>query len=172
MTTYFNYVPSPVAPYVFSPVLDGVVYNCTVPWGLFGQRPYLTVNAIDGTWLLTTALVGSPTGLSLQSVSWANGRAAAATVNPHGYKIGRIVTLTLSGTVPDGYNGVVQALVTGRSTFSWALAANPGPATVLGMAAYNINLVAGLTDPNSGALLATGSTLVFRQPSMQFEASP
>jgi hypothetical protein len=172
MTVYYDYVPSPVSPFTFSPTLDGVVYQCSVTWGLAGARPYLNIYAVDGTWILTTALVGSPTGISLQALSWANSSAQATTLTPHGFKPGRVVTLTISGAVPDAYNGLVEALVTGPSTFTWPLAANPGPATVLGMMSQDIDIAGGLTDPNTGALLATTSTLVFRDQSNQFEQSP
>jgi hypothetical protein len=172
MTTYFTYVPSTVAPFAFSPTLDGEVYNCTVTWSLFGKRPYLNVFASDGTWILTVALTGSPTGLPLQAVSWANGSTVATTVAPHGYRVGSVITLTISGVTPAAYNGQVEAQVTGPSTLSWPLAADPGMATVLGQVAYNINLAGALTDPNTGAILVSTSTLVFREQSQQFEVNP
>jgi hypothetical protein len=152
--------------------LDGTVYNCTVTWNLFGKRPYLNVFSIDGTWLLTVALVGSPAALPLQAISWANGRATAITRAPHGFKVGRVLTLTVSGCVPVSYNAVgVRALITGPSTIAWDIAANPGMATVLGQVAYNINLAGALTDPSNGNILVSSSTLVFREPSQTFEVS-
>jgi len=163
MTTFTNFVPSTVAPFQFSPTLDGQVYNATVPWLLFGARYYLRLAALNGSLVLQTALVGSPSGIAIQAITWANGYATATTVAPHGYNIGQTVTLTVSGASPSAYNGQIQAIITGPNTFSWALATNPGMATVFGMATYNINLVGGYF---------TTSTLVFREQSQQFEVTP
>ena len=163
MTTFTNFQPSTVQPFQFSPTLDGQVYNATVPWLLFGARYYLRLTALNGTLVLQTALVGSPSGIALQSISWANGYAMATADVPHGYKVGRTVTLTISGASPAAYNGQVAAIITGPNTFSWALPTDPGMATVFGMASYNINLV--------GGYFVT-STLVFRQRNQQFEVTP
>jgi len=81
---------------------------------------------------------------------------------PHGYKIARVVTLTISGASPDGYNGTFPCLVTSPTTFTYSLAINPGMATVPGTASFNVNLVGGLF----------ASSLVFRTANQQFEISP
>jgi len=164
MTTFTNFVPSLVAPFQFSATLDGNPYNVIVTWNLFGRRYYVNVYALDGTLVVSEAMVGSPTGISLSALSWANGVATAKTAEPHGYKIGRVISLTISGTTPAAYSGLVEATITGPSTFTYALAANPGAAVApFGTAAYNINLV--------GGYFAT-SSLVYRTQSNQFEVSP
>lgn len=162
MTTYTDFVPTRQVPFSFQPTLDGQVYTANITWSLFGVRYYLNLIAPDGTRVITTALVGSPSGIALQTLSWARGQAQAVAVGPHGYKVGRTVMLTVSGAVPDAYNGLVPAFITGPTTFQYPVAADPGPATVPGSAAYNINLVGGLF----------ASTLVFRESSNQFEVSP
>ncbi len=169
MTTFFNFQPSTSAPYQFQPVLDGATYTASVPWLVFGGRYYLSLIASNGTLVLYRGLTGSPTGVALQSLSWANGRANGLTAAPHGYKTGRVISLTLSGCAPAAYNGIVQALITGPSTFSYALASNPGAATVLGNVSYDINLIGGI--PNENGVQFT-STLVFREQARQFEVSP
>jgi len=169
MTTFFTFQPSTSAPYQFQPVLDGATYNATVPWLAFGARYYLNLVASNGTLVLYRALSGSPTGVALQAISWANGRAQALTAAPHGYKTGRIISLTVSGCSPSAYNGIVQALITGPSTFSYALASNPGAASALGNASYDVNLIGGVPNENGDQFT---STLVFREQSQQFEVNP
>lgn len=169
MTALFNFTPSTVAPYQFQPTLNGAVYNATVPWLLFGARYYLNLAALDGTQLLYTAIAGSPTGVDLQSLAWANGIVSATTDVPHGYKIASTVSLTLVGSTPDAYNGKFDALITGPSSFSYMLTDNPGPATVFGVANYDVNLIGGVPNENGDYFT---STLVFRQQAQQFEVSP
>ncbi len=162
MTTYTDFVPTRQVPFSFQPTLDGQVCTARVTWSLFGVRYYLNLYAQDGTRLITTALVGSPSGIALQTLSWSRGFALAVAPAPHGYKVGRTVELTISGAVPDAYNGIVPAFITGPATFRYPVATDPGTATVPGSAAYNINLVGALFD----------STLVFREAAQQFEVSP
>lgn len=162
MTTFVNFVPPQRAPFEFQPTLDGTVYRAIVTWNLFGRRWYVNIYSLDGALVLATALVGSPTGFALQGLSWAGGKVTATAAEPHGYKVGLIVELTISGAQPDAYNGVVPAFITGPSTFTWPVAADPGPAIVFGTAAYNVNLVGGMF----------ASALVYRQSARQFEVSP
>jgi len=164
MTIFVDFVPSTVAPFSFSPTLAGQVYNCTVTWALFGARYYINLKGLDGSLVVSEALVGSPTGKPLQALSWAAGRVQARVVEPHGYKIGRIVGLTISGAAPDAYNGLVQCTITGPSTFTYPLASAPGPASAFGMVSWNLNLV--------GAYFPPPTSLVFRAASQQFEVLP
>lgn len=163
MTTFTNFVPSLVAPFQFSATLDGAQYNVIVTWSLFGKRFYINVYALDGTLVVSEAMVGSPTGISLAALSWANGVVTATTAVPHGYKIGRIVSLTISGTTPAAYGGLFECLITGTSMFTYPLATNPGAAVALGTVSYDVNLIGGFFQISS---------LVFRQQSQQFEVSP
>jgi hypothetical protein len=163
MTTITNFAPTVLAPFQFQATLDGVIYTVIVTWNLFGRRWYVNVYAPDGSLKLSTALVGSPTGVTLQGLSWAAGMVTATAAAPHGYKVGKTVQLTVSGASPDAYNGKVQAFITGPSTFTYPVAADPGSATVFGAASYNIDLV--------GGHFVT-STMVFRQAANQFEVTP
>ena len=169
MTTFIDFTPSTAQAPQFLVTLDGNQYNVIVTSNFFrnGQGGnggyYVNVVALDGTLVIARALVGSPVGLQLQALSWASvGKVTATTVNPHGYKVGRIITLAITGCSPDAYNGTFQCLITGPSTFTYVMSSNPGVATVFGQASYNINLVAGLFD----------STLVYRPANGQFEVSP
>jgi hypothetical protein len=59
MTT-FDFVPSTQAPFQFQPTFDGISYNVVVTWNLFGKRFYVNVYNLDGTWVYTMPLIGSP----------------------------------------------------------------------------------------------------------------
>jgi hypothetical protein len=168
MTTFIDFQPSSAQAPQFTVTLDGTQYNAIVTWNLF-RGPnnenggyYLNLYASDGTLVIARALVGSPSGLQLQALSWAAGVATATTIVPHGYKVGRVLTLSLVGSTPAGYNGTFQCLVNGPNTFTFPLSSNPGVATVFGQANYDITLVGGLFT----------STLVYRTPNRQFEVNP
>lgn len=162
MTTITPFVPNNRVPFAFQPTLDGQVYNVTVTWNLFGVRYYINVYSLAGVLVVAKAMVGSPDGLAIEGLSWANGKAFATTSLPHGFKIGTTIALTVTGCAPDAFNGQIQAFVTGPQTLTWAIAGDPGMATAFGAVTYNISLVAGYF----------ASTLVFRQSSQQFEVSP
>lgn len=72
--------------------------------------------------------------LTLTALSWNSGTVTATTTNPHGWNPGDIVTVVIAGAVPSGYNGSVQATVTGASTFTYPLLNNPGTVTNPGTA--------------------------------------
>ncbi len=166
MTDFFDFAPSQSGVYSFQPTLDGAIYNATVPWLLFGRRFYLSLASQNGPIVWYGAVVGSPSSFPLLSMSWANGRATASAAAPHGYRPATTVQLNVFGCAPAAYNGLVEAFVTGPLTFSYALALDPGTATVLGAASRDVNLIGGV--PNeAGAAFA--SRLVFRQRSQQFE---
>jgi hypothetical protein len=170
MTTYIPFTPSALAVPTFQPELDGQEYNCAVTWNLFGQRYYLNLYTLGGTLVFCKALVGSPAGVDLQSLTWniATTQVMATTVEPHGYTIGATISLTVSGVTPDAFNGQVEAFVTGPSTFTYSLASDPGIVSTLGTASFDINLVAGYSNPDTG--VAFSSTMVFRN--QQFEIAP
>jgi hypothetical protein len=161
MSTLYPFVPSQNAAFQFSPILDGATYNATVTWNQFGQRYYLNLAALDGTPVLTIAVVDCPNALPLASLSWANGKVTAVTQQPHGYKIGLTVAVLVGGCAPSAYNGDFFAFVTGPQTLVYPLIANPGGATQIGAVDWIVNLVEGYFET---------STLCFRNN--QFETNP
>lgn len=163
MTTYFPFVPNAQSPFEFQPTLDGQEYTAIVTWNLFGQRYYLNVNQLSGPLVFSLPLLGSPDGAGIQALSWSFGTATAVTAQPHGYMVGQTVLITISGCVPDSYNGTFPALIVDSVTFTYQIAADPGDPTALGTEIYNINL---------GGVYFTDSTLVFRQSSQTFEVTP
>jgi|GEM_PF-5346322 len=73
---------------------------------------------------------------TVSGVAWASGIATVTVANAHGYAAGNSVTL--AGFVPTGYNGSYVILTTPTSTtFTVALAANPGTVTTEGTVSLN-----------------------------------
>ena len=163
MATIFPYAPTGQAPVTFSPILDGQTYSAIITSSFYGQRPYLNLYDLSNNLIVSEAVTGSPNPIPIQSMSWANGLALTETVNPHGFKVGAVLTLTIADTVPTAYNGTVLCLVTSPTTFSYSLSANPGLTTSVGSVAQNLNLVGGYF---------TTSSLVFRTQAGQFETNP
>ncbi len=63
--------------------------------------------------------------------AWASGIVTVTTGVAHGYAVGN--TVTIAGVTPAGYNGTYVILsVPSTTTFTYALATNPGAATVQG----------------------------------------
>lgn len=163
MTSYFTFVQNQQSPFSFSPVLDGQTYTAAVKWNWFGQRWYLELSRITGALVFNKALIGSPCGVSIESVSWSNGLVTVTTAKPHGFDVGTTVAMTVEGCVPVVLNGTRPSLITDVDEFTFPLVGNPGAATQLGRAVYNINLAAGYF---------TTSTLVYRSDNKTFEVSP
>lgn len=173
MTTYTAFAPSPTAPQIFNPVLDGQVYAATVLWNLYEQRWYLQLADLSGNLIFCQPVVGTAAAQPVASLTWAAGIVTAATVNPHNYPIGATLMLTIAGATPAGYNGQFQCLIVGPSTFTFPLSLDPDPATtsisgvqnasVPGTFFYAVNMAAGYFST---------STLIYRAPSGQFEVSP
>jgi hypothetical protein len=87
-------------------------------------------------------------------LSWAAGVVTVNTATAHNFTVGR--TVTIANVTPAGYNGVY--VVTGTPTatsFTYALAADPGVATVNGSAVLSV--YNGFAALPSGATLTPGS---------------
>jgi hypothetical protein len=95
--------------------------------------------------------------LALAALNWSGGTVVATTSAPIvGRNTGDVFTTTIAGALPAGYNGTYRVTVTGTSTFTYALAVNPGSETLLGT----------YTPPNQGELNAMVGTF-FSQGSGQ-----
>lgn len=162
--TNYPFQPSNQGPFQFQPILDGVSYNALISWGLFGQGWYFNLYSGAGDRIVSEALVGSPTGLNIESLVWdLRGNVTAKVVDPHGYKIGSVVDLVIAGAAPAAYSGEKRAFIIGPDTFTFVQAFDPGQATNLGVVSYDIDLLA-----NRGFT----STVVFREASQTFEVTP
>lgn len=162
MTTFIDFVPSQVIAPQFQVTLDGAIYAVTVTWNLFAQRYYININDLGGNLIVAEALVGSPVGIEIESMTWANGLVTVTTIDPHFLSIGQSANLTIAGASPDSYNGLREMFVINDQSMTFPLADDPGFMTVPGTLQQNIDLVAGLFT----------STLVYREPNKQFEVSP
>ena len=75
------------------------------------------------------------TGKAITSLTWATSVVTVTTASPHGWTNGDIVPITIAGAVPAGYNGTFTGTITGASTLTYPLAANPGAETTPGTVA-------------------------------------
>ena len=66
------------------------------------------------------------TGKAITSLTWATSVVTVTTASPHGWTNGDVVPITIAGAVPAGYNGTFTGTITGASTLTYPLAANPG----------------------------------------------
>jgi len=71
-------------------------------------------------------------GKALTSLAWSTGVVTATTTAPHGWTNGDVITATISGASPAGYNGTFPITISGASTFTYALVSDPGSETVPG----------------------------------------
>lgn len=86
-----------------------------------GTKTLLT-QASDLTAVLTPAKANT-------SLTWLSSVVTATTTSPHGFTNADTLWITIAGAAPAGYNGTFLCTVTGASTFTYALASNPGSET-------------------------------------------
>ncbi len=161
--TLFPFTPAIGQNMTFNPVLNGVTYSAIVTWNVFGQRWYLNLYDSSGNLIIATAVVSSDDPYSIEAISWINNVVTVTTSYPHFLKLGTVVNLALTGNSPDAYNGLFQCLVTGPSTFTYAMDSNPGQSVTVGYFGGIVDLCAGQFSP---------STLVFYNNSSQFATLP
>lgn len=149
--------------FTFNPTLDGNNYVATITWNVAGQRYYLNLVDVSGNLVICAAVVSSADPASIASLSWDSGVVTATTTEPHGLVLGSLVALRVSGSNPDGYNGVQDCTPTGPSTFTYELSANPGDAVQAGSFGTVIDLCQGLF---------SASRLVYYAAANAFEAFP
>jgi hypothetical protein len=163
MTTYTEFTPSNTQIFTFQPTLDGNSYIITIPWSLFGQRYYVTCRTLGGNLVFSLPLIGSPAGINVQAATWEPNNATITAAIPHGFRVGSIINLTLSGMAPDAYNGTFACKIINGTQFTFPLNSFPGEVSTLGSVQYNINLAAGYF---------TASTFIYRLQNRVFEVTP
>jgi hypothetical protein len=148
LTTLVPFAPnnSATPPWSSTITLDGNLFTLAVTWNLFGQRWFINLYDLSGNLIVTKAMIGSPDGVTAESLSWDFGVATAVTSVPHKFAIGTEVEVTISGCAPDAYNGSVLAAVIDSVTLSYQLASNPGPATGIGTVQFLVDMLAGYFD--------------------------
>ena len=85
-----------------------------------------------------------------------------SSVQSHGFQVGTVVNLTVSGMVPSSYNGTFRAIAINPTQLTYALDIPSGPVSTFGTASNDINLAAGYFN----------SSLVYRDQNRQFEVTP
>ena len=71
-------------------------------------------------------------GYAISGLSWAGGTVTLTTSTPHNIPVGDYIYINVRGASPIGYNYTGYATSAGASTMTYAVASNPGTATVLG----------------------------------------
>lgn len=72
------------------------------------------------------------TAKAITSITWSGSVATITTSAPHGWTTSETVGIIVAGAVPAGYNGSFQGTVSGASTITYPLVANPGSETTPG----------------------------------------
>lgn len=64
-TEYYPFTGNELSSQIFTPSLDGAVFNCQTRWNNAAQRWYLYITDNSGSVLLNTAMVASPQGTDI-----------------------------------------------------------------------------------------------------------
>lgn len=90
----------------------------------------------DGTLTLLTQLSDLTSILaaakSISTMTWSGGVVTVTTTAPHTWATGNTIGIVISGATPSGYNGSYQGTITGASTLTFPLVADPGSVTTVG----------------------------------------
>jgi len=90
---------------------------------------------------------------TITTAVWSAGAATITTSQPHGFIVGQSVVV--SGMVPAAYNGTFVITAATGTTFTYALAADPGTATTFGIAGPGAAASFGTTTLNRPTFLIT-----------------
>lgn len=80
---------------------------------------------------LTPLLTGA---VAINSLAWATSVVTVTLSAAQTWTVGDTINITIAGAAPAGYNGTFLCTVTGTTTFTYPLVANPGSATFQGTA--------------------------------------
>ncbi|EPJ7090418.1 hypothetical protein NK529_004882 [Citrobacter amalonaticus] len=69
---------------------------------------------------------------AIASIAWATNVVTVTLSESHGWNVGDVIPLVVSGVTPSAYNRAVEATVTTSTAFTYPLASDPGTATVMG----------------------------------------
>lgn len=81
------------------------------------NTPAGTLTLLQGGLPSLLAILGP--SLAITSLTWSGGVVTVTTTAPHGWTDSETIPVTIAGVTPSGYNGTVQATVTGASTFTY-----------------------------------------------------
>ena len=155
--TLVNFTPSNAAAFTFQPTLDGVQYNASVLWNIFGERYYLLLTDLSGNLIINTAVVSSGPQIPA-AFTWSMNLATVVCSAPHNVPPAWIAAISVD-TDGTGFDGDFQALAINATSFTYALNADPQePVPITGSVNFDLNLVAALDI----------GTLIFREATQQF----
>jgi len=107
-----------------------------------------------GTYQLITQLSNLTSILTpsnaISTITWASSVVTVTTSTPHGIPNGNVIQGIISGVTPTAYNGTYAVTSTGTYTLTYALATNPGTATVSSSSIFSLE--------DTQELLAMGTT--------------
>jgi hypothetical protein len=157
MTTIIPFLPSNLTRPRFTAAFDGDEYSVELTWNVAAQRYYVTINGLDGSWIVTTPLVTTPPLRRIQSAQYDPFRKVVIVtfvdptlwpvpLSPGGLNIlpGTIVEYTIQNFEPVEYNGTFRCLHINNLSFTYELQNDPGQAVVLGSVGRMMNMVAGV----------------------------
>jgi hypothetical protein len=97
-----------------------------------------------GTSIRYVPFANTPSQAAITAASWSPANSGTVTITAaNNFTAGQIVAVT--GLTPTGYNGTVTLLSANSTSFTYALATNPGPATVIAGAVAQL-LPTGITN--------------------------
>ena len=128
---------------------------------------HTSVTNVQGFQVATTGLGGA---ISVSSMTWSGGLVTVTTAAPHGRPLGYTLALTFAGATPTSINSTFDCTVTGASTYTFPLAANPG--TITGTITYtafvtNIRLYRLADETDFMPTSKGGNGYIFRTPYKQ-----
>lgn len=145
-TQTIAFVPQATSIFQQQVSLDGSQYTLTILWSLFGARYYVQITDQTGVLVVYRPLIGSPLGYNLSAVTSANNIVTVTTSTPHTFVVGSVVPLTISGCVPDAYNGLFDCNITSHIQFTYSLATASNGASGVGQVNYYMSMTAGYFD--------------------------
>ena len=81
---------------------------------------------------LSTLTANLSAAKAISAMSWSASVVTVTTSSAHGWTVGDVIPVVITGVVPAGYNGTVTATVTTTTQFTYSLASNPGSVTTQG----------------------------------------
>ena len=172
MTTIIPFLPSNIQTPSFKATLDTTDCTVKITWNVSAKRYYINVYDSNGIWIITTALVSSPPGRSVQSIIYDPFLSSMLVqfVDPSLWPIpasgpitlaGTMVDYTLEGFQPATYNGKFRCMHLDGLNFIFPMPQDPGPCVIQGKISRLLNMV---------ATVFNTSTMVYRNGC--FEINP
>lgn len=162
MPTLIPFTPSTTSNFKFQATLDGQQYSIRIDWNLFGARYYLNIYDLSNNLIVSRPLIGTPLGYQLTSITSTANIAVATTAMPHTYSVGTVVPLTISGAIPNDYNGAFNCTIINNTQFSFPVSTIQQSTSVSGNVTYTLSMTAGYFK----------STLVYFPDNNQIVISP